>query len=316
MEGRKSMKIVVTGALGHIGSYLIEQLPLHFEQCHLILIDNMMTQRYCSLMNLPNDTSTKFIEGDVLKLNLEKIFENVDLVLHLAAITDATASILDPHKVEDNNYNCTKRIAAACIATSTPMIMISSTSVYGSQSEVVDEMCPEADLRPQSPYAETKLKEERLIKMLAKDHSLRALIFRFGTIFGVSAGMRFHTAVNRFCWQASFGQQLTVWETALHQKRPYLGLQDALNAILIASRNLEFDGSIFNVVSENATVHKIISEIQKYVPDCQVSYTKSPIMNQLSYEVLNTKLSNHGFIPQSRLENGVEETIRCLFRQA
>lgn len=308
------MKIVITGALGHIGSYLIEQLPLHFEQCNLTLIDNMMTQRYCSLMNLRNETSSKFIEGDVLNLNLEKIFENADLVLHLAAITDAMASILDPGKVEDNNYNCTKRVAEACVTTSTPMIMISSTSVYGSQSEVVDEMCPETDLRPQSPYAETKLKEERLIKIMTKDSSLRALIFRFGTIFGVSPGMRFHTAVNRFCWQASFGQQLTVWETALHQKRPYLGLQDALNAIVIALQNLDFDGSIFNVVSENATVQNIISEIQKYVPDCQIAYTNSPIMNQLSYEVLNTKLSSHGFVPQSRLANGVGETMRCLYR--
>ena len=78
------------------------------------------------------------------------------------------------------------------------MIHLSSTSVYGTQKKMVDEDCPEEDLKPQSPYAATKLKEERLISKLVKEKSLKAVTFRFGTIFGVSPGMRFHTAVNKF----------------------------------------------------------------------------------------------------------------------
>ena len=61
---------------------------------------------------------------------------------------------------------------------------------------------------------------------------LRFITCRFGTIFGTSIGMRFHTAVNKFCWQAVIGQPITVWRTALHQYRPYLDLKDAVKAIV------------------------------------------------------------------------------------
>ena len=47
------MKIVVTGALGHIGSRLIRELPTIFPDANIVLIDNLSTQRYCSLFNLP-----------------------------------------------------------------------------------------------------------------------------------------------------------------------------------------------------------------------------------------------------------------------
>lgn len=45
------MKILVTGALGHIGSRLIRDLPKHFPGCEVVMVDNMITQRYCSLFN-------------------------------------------------------------------------------------------------------------------------------------------------------------------------------------------------------------------------------------------------------------------------
>ena len=46
------MKIIVTGALGHIGSYVLRQLPLNFPGAEIILIDNLMTQRFISIFNL------------------------------------------------------------------------------------------------------------------------------------------------------------------------------------------------------------------------------------------------------------------------
>ena len=48
---------------------------------------------------------------------------------------------------------------------------------------------------------------------------MKFIILRFGTIYGVSSGMRFHTAVNKFCYQAAFNKPLTVWKTALNQKK-------------------------------------------------------------------------------------------------
>ena len=54
------MKIAVTGALGHIGSRLIRELPAMFPEAQIVLIDDLSTQRYCSLFNLPGDRTVSF----------------------------------------------------------------------------------------------------------------------------------------------------------------------------------------------------------------------------------------------------------------
>ena len=225
------MKIIVTGAIGHIGSYIIRDLGKNFPGADIIMIDNMMTQRFPSLFNLPSNAKYHFIEGDVSQMDLKSVFVGANVVIHLAAITDAAGSIDKAEELEANNYQSTLRVAKACIEVGARLIALSSTSVYGTQKDQVDENCSEIDLQPQSPYATTKLKEEELITNLVNKEGLKAIHCRFGTIFGASPGMRFHTAVNKFCWQAVMGQPITVWTTAYDQKRPYLDLLDASRAI-------------------------------------------------------------------------------------
>ena len=62
------MKILVTGALGHIGSRLIRELPVSFPEAQIVMIDNMSAQRYCSLFDLPREGNYSFVEGDVLEI--------------------------------------------------------------------------------------------------------------------------------------------------------------------------------------------------------------------------------------------------------
>jgi len=308
------MKIVVTGALGHIGSHLIRRLPDFFPGCEVVMIDNLATQRYPSLFNLPGTGRYRFIEGDVTEIDLVPIFEGASAVVQLAAITDATASFERADEVERVNYTATEKVADACIATNVPMIMASSTSVYGTQEEQVDENCSPEELKPQSPYAETKLKEEALTRKKVGEDGLRAVIFRYGTIFGTSLGMRFHTAVNKFCWQAVMGTPLTVWETAYDQKRPYLDLDDCVRAIAFSVSNNLFDGRVYNVVTANATVREVVEHIRSHISDIEVNFVEHRIMNQLSYEVLNTRMTDAGFRIERDFNQGISDTIELLRR--
>jgi UDP-glucose 4-epimerase len=306
------MKIIVTGALGHIGSRLVRDFAVSFPGSEIVMVDNMMTQRFCSLFFLPAEGNYRFVEADITQMKLEPLMEGADVVIHLAAVTDAAGSFGHPELVEHNNFNSTKRIAEACVKQGVRLITLSSTSVYGTQANVVDEDCSADELKPQSPYATTKLKEERLVQQFVKEQGLRATILRFGTIFGTSPGMRFHTAVNKFCWQAVMGQPITVWRTAYDQKRPYLDLGDAASAIEFVIRHELFTGLLYNVVTENATVRQVVDNIRKHIPSLEVNFVDSPVMNQLSYEVRNTRFAQAGFNVSGDFSDGIASTISLL----
>ena len=306
------MKIIVTGAIGHIGSYIVRDLGVQFPKAEIVMIDNMMTQRYASLFNLPPEGNYHFIEDDVNSIDLKTVFSGANVVIHLAAITDAAGSFDRAEELENNNYQSTVKVANACIETGASLIALSSTSVYGTQNDVVDEDCSEEELLPQSPYATTKLKEEKLIAKLCKEKGLKAIHCRFGTIFGASAGMRFHTAVNKFCWQAVMGRPISVWRTAYDQKRPYLDLLDASRAIELIIKNNIFDGRVYNVLTNNSTVREVVDVIREFVPDIEVGFVDSKIMNQLSYEVLDNRFKSQGFISAGSLRRGIGETVSLL----
>jgi len=306
------MKIVVTGAIGHIGSYVIRDLAVQFPGVEIVIIDNMMTQRFPSLFNLPALGKYRFIEADVTTMDLAAVFKEAHVVIHLAAITDAAGSFDKAAQVEANNYQSTVKVAEACLESGARLIALSSTSVYGTQNELVAEDCSPDELKPQSPYAITKLKEEQLIAQLVAEKGLKAISCRFGTIFGASPGMRFHTAVNKFCWQAAMGQPITVWSTAYDQKRPYLDLFDASRAISFIIRKDLFDGRIYNVLTQNATVRQVVNNIREFVPDLQVALVDNKIMNQLSYEVSCERFLSKGFTFAGDLRRGIGETIGLL----
>ena len=306
------MKIIVTGAIGHIGSYIIRDLGVSFPGSNVVMVDNMMTQRFPSLFNLPSNSNYSFIEGDVSQIELKPIFFGADVVIHLAAITDAAGSVDKAEELEANNFQSTLRVAEACIEADASLIAISSTSVYGTQKDQVDENCSDSELQPQSPYATTKLKEEELIANLSKDKGLKAIHCRFGTIFGASQGMRFHTAVNKFCWQAVMNQPISVWTTAYDQKRPYLDLLDASRAIAFIIKNNIFDGQIYNVLTSNATVRQVVDTIKEFVPNLEIEFVDNQIMNQLSYEVLCQRFKSKGFVFSGNMRRGIKETIDLL----
>ena len=292
------MNVAITGALGHIGSSLIHNL-----NHKLILIDNLSTQRYCSLFDIPSSIKYNFIQADILSVDLIKLFEGSDVVIHLAAITDAETSFNKEELVNQVNIQGTKLVAEACSKVGCRLIYTSTTSVYGVSDIEVNETC--INLKPQSPYAKSKLKSELILQSIP---NLHYVILRMGTIFGISPGMRFHTAINKFCFQTSFGQPISVWKTALNKKRPYLDLKDMVRAIKLIIKHSLYNKEIYNLVTINTTVQDILNIIGSK----NINYVDSPIMNQFSYTVSSKKFENLGFEFKGNLKQGIKETIELL----
>ena len=302
------MKILITGGLGHIGSYLLENIDKIKFIKKIYIIDNLSTNRYCSLFNLPK-TNKKiyFYQNDLSLKNALKDFKKVDVVLNLASLTDAEGSLKIKNKIYRNNLGIFDNILRYCKKNSSKLIHISSTSVYGEQRGLVDENCKK--LKPKSPYAEIKVKEENILK----ENKIRFVSYRFGTISGVSKGMRFHTAINKFCLYSILGKPLPIWKSMMNKSRPYLSLRDAFKVIKFTIENNFFNNETFNILSENLTLKKIIGYFKKYKKTIKIKYEKSKLVNQYSYRVSNEKFTRKALLLKSNIYHDIKLTLK-IFR--
>ncbi len=255
------MKILITGACGHIGSFLAENIHKIKGISKTMLVDNLKSNRFNSLYNFEKKNNLSFFLRDLNNLNALNDFHNVDAIIHCASMTNAEKSFGKEKEMYRNNLNCLKTTMKYCINRNTKLIHLSSTSVYGKQTDIVDENCERKFLKPQSPYAKIKLIEEKLLKK--NSNKLRYNTFRFGTIAGISKGIRFHTAVNNFCLNAAIGEKIKIYKTALHQYRPYLSIRDSFKVFKFCLEKDFFENDIFNAVSGNFTVNQILNKIKK-----------------------------------------------------
>jgi UDP-glucose 4-epimerase len=307
-----SKKIAITGALGHIGSKLIHSLNSNFPFEEIRLIDNLMTQRYSSLFDLPNNIPFTFFEEDIMDANLDLLFNDIDIVIHLAAITDMASSFGNSDEIERVNFKGTNRVIEACIKNKAKLIFPSSTSIYGSNNQSILEDSGQNDINPKSPYAQSKFNSEIALNESVITKDLNFCILRLGTIFGPSIGMRFHTAVNKFCWQANFNKPITIWETALDQKRPYLGINDAVSAIKFIISNDLFDNHTFNIVSKNFSVKDVITCLKDSIDSIEVELISTKVMNNFSFGASSEKIEKLGFKFEDNLSTQINETINSL----
>lgn len=301
------MKILITGGLGHIGSYLLENIGKIKYIKKIYVIDNISSNRYYSLFSLPR-TNKKiyFFQQDLALKNALKNFKKVDILINLASLTDAEGSLKIRNKIFKNNLGIFKNVVNYCKKNSCKLIHISSTSVYGEQKGIVDESCKK--LTPKTPYAEIKLKEEKILKK--NNQKIKFISYRFGTISGVSRGMRFHTAINKFCFYAILGKSLPIWKSMLNKPRPYLSLKDAFKVIKFTIENNFFNNDTFNILSQNLTLKKVISYFKEYKKGIKIKYQSSIFVNQYSYKVSNTKFSKIGFALKSKIQDDIKLTLK------
>ena len=304
------MNLLITGCCGHIGSYLVNNIYKIDKINKTFIVDNLHSTQINSLFNIHKRNNIKFYNLDLTKKNALNKFNKIDYVIHLASMTNAAGSFNKKKEMYKNNINCMKNIINFCKNKKAKLIHISSTSVYGKQASIVDENCEKKFLKPQSPYADIKLIEEEMLKKETK--KIKYVTYRFGTISGVSTGMRFHTAVNKFCYNASIGEPIAVYKTALNQFRPYLSLKDAFKVFKFTIDKDLFKNNIYNALSENCTVNQIIQKIKKYKKNIKIKFVYSEIMNQLSYHVDKKKLNKEGLNLKNKISEDIKDTIKLL----
>ena len=307
-DSRQPKVLLVTGGLGYLGSQLIRDLGVaaDFSQTTLRILDNLQNDNYRSLMRLPAGSRYQFIEGDILDpATVRLALQNVDAVVHLAAIVRTPMSFERSTWVEQVNHWGTAHLLEACLAAGvSQFIYASSTAVYG----------PGGPFRetdpcfPQGAYAQSKRRAEIAVGA-ACERGLQGTVLRFGMMYGLAPVIRFEAVPNRFAYLAGVGHSLTIFGDG-EQRRSLTHIRDASQAVCLALRQPELTGGqTLNVIDQNVSVLELVEAIRQTKPQISIRFTGQDIRTHLSFEVDNRAMLALGWQPQVTVQAGLAELL-------
>ena len=283
-----SKSVVVTGGAGYVGSILVNRLVK--EKFNVKVIDSLVFGDD-GISHLINNNSIEFFNVDIRETKkIIDIIENVDCVVHLAAIVGEPLCKKIPEAAKQINEIATKNIVSLCKNHGVKRFVFASTcSNYGSSLKIVDEESP---VQPLSLYSECKVNSEKFIlDRNMKDFS--TCILRFATAHGLSPRMRFDLLVQEFLRDALIDKKISIFGEDFW--RPLIHVEDMVNACLkvVNAKSEIISGQIFNVGSdkENYTKKQLAEIISEYVIDTKIEIIKSKV-DPRNYKVSFEKISN------------------------
>ena len=176
------MKMLITGGAGFIGSHLCDK---YTNEGHTVLcLDNFMSGDLTNVRHLLDYRNFKLIKGDVRDYNLvEKLMQDVEVVLHLAAQIHVDRSYVEPRLTYEVNVMGTQNVLEAARLQDAKKVIYASTSeVYGSaQYFPIDEKHP---LNAPHPYGASKIAADRMCHAYIQTYGMNISIVRLFNIFG------------------------------------------------------------------------------------------------------------------------------------
>lgn len=175
-------RILVTGGAGFIGSNLCEYFL--FKNYKVICLDNFSTGHRHNIDHLFSNPNFELIEGDIRDLETcRKAVQDVDFVLHQAALGSVPRSINDP--ITSNEVNVSgflNMLVASRDAGVKRFVYAASSSTYG-DSETLPKVEDKIG-KPLSPYAITKYVNELYANIFSKTYGLETIGLRYFNVFG------------------------------------------------------------------------------------------------------------------------------------
>ena len=253
--------ILITGGSGYVGTRLTNKLLMETD-LKIINYDKSLFGD----SHLPKHKNYVYIKNDITdKIKFEKaiVENNIDMVIHLACISNDPTYELDPNLSKKINYDCFEDIVKISKKNCVKKFIYASTcSVYGiSESPNVTE---KDELKPITDYNKFKgLCEPILIKYI--DNNFIGLIIRPATVCGYSEKMRFDLTVNILTNFAYNKGYIRVFGG--EQSRPNLHIDDMceLYKLLIFKDLKKFNGEIFNAGTENLKIIQVAKKVKSII---------------------------------------------------
>lgn len=298
------MKYICTGGAGFIGSHLVERLL--FEGNKVIVIDDFSTGK---MQNLPENENLEVWNTSILSDN-ESVYENVDVVFHLAALTRPQVSMLRPEDTTNVNVIGTLKVIRNCVKNKVKrLVFVSSSSLYGDQ-----EVFPESENavpNPMSPYGLSKLMGEQYCKLYEKLDGLKANYIRPFNVYGTRQSTEggYGAAVPKFI--EALGQDKAGEITGDgEQRRDFTYIDDVVDLMISASQS-DVYGEAFNAgAGHNYSINELYATISKIMgKNIPAKHIEAVVEPHMTLADTSKAWSMLRWKPRIGLEEGLRRTI-------
>ena len=245
---QSSKTILITGAAGFVGANLVEKI-LNTTDYKIVAYDNLSTGFVEHLLPYKGNPRFIFNKKTIDESFSSSVLENVDCIIHLAALADISNNKNNYSECLEKNINVTNHLIEAAIQAGTKKFLFASTcSVYGDPNlypSKENEICDQT-----SVYAATKIASEKILEGFANTFDMQVYSMRFVSMLGPRYS---HGHVYDFVKKILNGdKKLNILGNGGTLKS-YLHIQDAVDAIIhLISYDSETKFEAYNVGHPNA----------------------------------------------------------------
>ena len=268
------MRFLVTGGAGFIGSHIVERL---LKEGHFVrVLDNFSSGKHENIESVLQEVSAhgispKFdlIEGDIRDKNTcDRACQEIDYILHQAALRSVPKSIADPESYNDVNINGILCMLQAAVKNKVKrFVFASSSSIYGDTTKFPQQ---ETDLPLLiSPYALSKLTGEYYCRIFSKIYGLETACLRYFNVFGPRQALddEYAVVIPKFIHCILHDKKPPIFGTGL-QSRDFTYIDNVVEANILAATKEGGASSheVFNVANgKDNTVLELVNSLNKII---------------------------------------------------
>lgn len=266
------MNILVTGGIGYVGSCLLSMLKEdEFSRTNIIRsLDKNRNLKFAEVKReLETDERYQLIVGDITRnKDVEKSLDNIDTIVHLAAISGLEECMKDPsNAILTNIYGTQKVLELAVKSNVERVVFASSAAVYGNPGK--EPIVEERRLKPLNLYGITKAAGEQLIEAYHENYGLCTTILRLANVYGLGIYTLWNTVTTRFIKLAIEEKPLEIYGSG-EQARNFVHVRDVVSVIIscLKAKEESIKGEIFNIggrksISINEHAGQILRLVKK-----------------------------------------------------